>query len=193
MELKPGALSLDELQLIHAGAAGALTLGAAARAAVRASAAVVQRAARGDAPVYGVNTGFGKLASTRIGEADLAALQLNLIRSHSVGVGEPLSPPVVRLMLALKAASLARGASGVREEVVDTLLAVHNAGLVPFVPSQGSVGASGDLAPLAHMTLALLGEGEFLVPEPGLAGALVRRPAAACLHEAGIAPLTLAA
>jgi len=193
MELKPGALSLDELQSIHAGAAGALTLGAFARAAIRASAAVVQRAARGDAPVYGVNTGFGKLASTRIGEADLAALQLNLIRSHSVGVGEPLSPPVVRLMLALKAASLARGASGVREQVVDTLLAVHNAGLVPFVPSQGSVGASGDLAPLAHMTLALLGEGEFLVSEPGRAGALVRRPAAACLREAGIAPLTLAA
>ncbi|MBE7417058.1 MAG: histidine ammonia-lyase [Ideonella sp.] len=188
ISLNPGSLTLDELQLIHAGGAGALTLGAAARAAVRASAAVVQRAARGDAPVYGVNTGFGKLASTRIGEADLAALQLNLIRSHSVGVGEPLSPPVVRLMLALKAASLARGASGVREEVVDTLLAVHNAGLVPFVPSQGSVGASGDLAPLAHMTLALLGEGEFIVD-----GA--RRPAAAaaCLREARLPPLKLAA
>ena len=144
----------------------------------------MQRAARGDAPVYGVNTGFGKLASTRISESDLDQLQLNLIRSHSVGVGEPLAPPVVRLMLALKAASLARGASGVREEVVDTLLAVHNAGLVPFVPCQGSVGASGDLAPLAHMTLALIGEGEFLVDG-------TRRPAAACLREAGIAPLKL--
>jgi histidine ammonia-lyase len=155
-----------------------------ARAAIRASADVVQSAARGDAPVYGVNTGFGKLASTRISEADLDELQLNLIRSHSVGVGEPLAPPVVRLMLALKAASLARGASGVREAVVDTLLAAHNAGLVPWVPSQGSVGASGDLAPLAHMTLALIGEGEFLVD-----GA--RRPAAACLLEAGIPPLTL--
>ncbi|HEX6016851.1 MAG TPA: histidine ammonia-lyase [Burkholderiaceae bacterium] len=193
MELSPGALSLDDLQSIHAGGAGALTLGAAARTAIRASAAVVQRAARGEAPVYGVNTGFGKLASTRIGEADLAALQLNLIRSHSVGVGEPLAAPVVRLMLALKAASLARGASGVREQVVDTLLAVHNAGLVPFVPSQGSVGASGDLAPLAHMTLALLGEGEFVVREPDGPVAGVRRPAAACLREAGIAPLKLAA
>ena len=90
----------------------------------------------GDAPVYGVNTGFGKLASTRIGADDLAQLQLNLIRSHSVGVGEPLAAPVVRLMLALKAASLARGHSGVREVVVDTLLAVHNAGLVPFVPAR---------------------------------------------------------
>jgi histidine ammonia-lyase len=185
MELKPGALTLDELQAIHAGGVS-LAIDGAARSAIHASAAVVQRAARGTEPVYGVNTGFGKLASTRISERDLDALQLNLIRSHSVGVGEPLQPSVVRLMLALKAASLARGASGVREEVVDTLLAVHNAGLVPFVPSQGSVGASGDLAPLAHMTLALIGEGEFIVE-----GA--RKSAAACLREAGIAPLKLAA
>src|SRR5664279_2539082 len=111
---------------------------------------------------------------------------MNLIRSHSVGVGEPLRPPVVRLMLALKAASLARGYSGVRELVVDTLLAVHNAGLVPYVPSQGSVGASGDLAPLAHMTLALTGEGEMLVEGR-------RVPAAPALADAGIAPLGLAA
>jgi histidine ammonia-lyase len=153
---------------------------------IQASAAVVRRAAEGDAPVYGVNTGFGKLASTRISEADLATLQLNLIRSHSVGVGQPLAAPVVRLMLALKAASLARGYSGVRPVVIDTLLAVHNAGLVPCVPSQGSVGASGDLAPLAHMTLALLGEGEFVVDGH-------RRPAAAVLREHGITPLVLQA
>lgn len=185
MNLNPGALTLDELQRIHAGGVE-LAVDANARSAIRAGAEVVQRAARGDAPVYGVNTGFGKLASTRISEADLDTLQLNLIRSHSVGVGEPLAPPVVRLLLALKAASLARGASGVREAVVDALLAVLNAGLVPYVPGQGSVGASGDLAPLAHMTLALLGEGEFLVDG-------VRRPAAACLREARLAPLTLAA
>ena len=147
----------------------------------------MRRAAEGDAAVYGVNTGFGKLASTRISEADLATLQLNLIRSHSVGVGAPLTPPVVRLMLATKAASLARGHSGVRPAVIDSLLAVHNAGLVPYVPSQGSVGASGDLAPLAHMTLALLGEGEFLVDGTD------RRPAAEVLREAGIAPLVLSA
>jgi histidine ammonia-lyase len=146
---------------------------------------VVQAAAAGDAPVYGVNTGFGKLANQRISAADLATLQLNLIRSHSVGVGEPLAPPVVRLMLATKAASLARAHSGVREVVIDTLLAVLNAGLVPLVPSQGSVGASGDLAPLSHMTLALLGEGEFLVDGQ-------RRPAPV-LAEAGIAPLVLEA
>ena len=182
--LTPGRLTLGDLQAIRSGAA--IGIDPAAREAIAASAAVVERAAAGAAPVYGVNTGFGKLASTRISEADLDTLQLNLIRSHSVGVGEPLSPPVVRLMLALKASSLARGYSGVRAAVVDTLVAVHNAGLVPYVPSQGSVGASGDLAPLAHMTLALMGEGEMLADGR-------RAPAAPLLREAGIEPLKLAA
>jgi histidine ammonia-lyase len=185
LTIQPGQLTLAQLQDIHAGGV-ALSLDAAARAAIRASAAVVQRAAQGREPVYGVNTGFGKLANQRISESELDTLQLNLIRSHSVGVGEPLPPAVVRLMLALKAASLARGHSGVREEVVDALIAVHNAGLVPYVPSQGSVGASGDLAPLSHMTLALLGEGDMLVDGH-------RRPAGPLLREAGIAPLKLAA
>ena len=185
MDLVGGALSLDDLQRLHSGGA-ALRIDAAARERIRASAAVVQRAAAGDAPVYGVNTGFGKLAGTRIDGADLAQLQLNLIRSHSVGVGDALAAPVVRLILGLKAASLARGHSGVREAVVDALLAVHNAGLVPFVPSQGSVGASGDLAPLAHLTLALIGEGEFVVDGE-------RRPAADVLRGAGLVPLALAA
>jgi histidine ammonia-lyase len=185
MEINPGQLSLAPLRSIHAGPQK-LSLQAAARERIRASAAVVQAAAAGDAPVYGVNTGFGKLANQRISAEQLDTLQLNLIRSHSVGVGEPLAPEVVRLMLALKAASLARGHSGVREEVVDTLLAVHNAGLVPYVPAQGSVGASGDLAPLAHMTLALLGEGEMWVVGR-------RRPALAALESAGIAPLKLQA
>ncbi|HEY6133021.1 MAG TPA: histidine ammonia-lyase [Rubrivivax sp.] len=189
MLLRPGRLTLDELQAIHAGADGRiqpLVMDPQALPGIQASAAVVRRAAEGDAAVYGVNTGFGKLASTRISEADLATLQLNLIRSHSVGVGEPLAAPVVRLMLALKAASLARGYSGVRPVVIDTLLAVHNAGLVPYVPSQGSVGASGDLAPLSHMTLALLGEGEMLIDGK-------RKSAAHALHDAGIAPLVLSA
>ncbi|HMO46179.1 MAG TPA: histidine ammonia-lyase [Rubrivivax sp.] len=194
MRLEPGRFSLEQLQALHAGGA-ALELDAAAHAAIAASAAVVQRAAAGAVAVYGVNTGFGKLASTRISEADLAALQLNLIRSHSVGVGEPLAPEVVRLLLALKAGSLARGASGVRQQVVDMLLAVLNAGLVPFIPSQGSVGASGDLAPLAHMTLALLGEGEFLVHGTAHpAGAVAeRRAAAGVLREHGLQPLRLQA
>jgi histidine ammonia-lyase len=183
--LKPGALTLDDLQVIHAGGIE-LAIDPSADAAIAAGAAVVQRAAAGDAAVYGVNTGFGKLASTRISRDDLETLQRNLIRSHSVGVGEPLAPAVVRLMLALKAASLARGFSGVRPVVIDTLIAAHNAGLVPCVPSQGSVGASGDLAPLSHMTLALMGEGEMMV-----GGA--RQPALGVLREAGIEPLKLEA
>ena len=183
--IQPGQLTLEQLQAIHA-EVHTLSLPESARVAIRTSQQVVQRAADGDAPVYGVNTGFGKLANQRISKAQLATLQRNLIRSHSVGVGEPLHPQVVRLMLATKAASLARGHSGVREVVVDTLLAVHNAGLVPWVPAKGSVGASGDLAPLAHMTLALMGEGQML--HDG-------RPVAALplLRGAGIEPLTLGA
>jgi histidine ammonia-lyase len=183
--LQPGQLALADLQALHAGGVR-LELAPQARAAIAASAAVVQAAARGEAPVYGVNTGFGKLANQRIGRDELDALQRNLIRSHSVGVGEPLAPAVVRLMLAIKAASLARGHSGVREAVVDTLVAAYNAGLVPWIPSQGSVGASGDLAPLSHMTLALMGEGEMLVDGR-------RMPALPELEKAGIAPLRLEA
>ena len=181
--ITPGALTLEQLMAIHADTAS-LQLLDASRTAIRASQQVVQNAADGDAPVYGVNTGFGKLANQRISKSQLATLQLNLIRSHCVGVGEPLQPAVMRLMLALKAASLARGYSGVREVVIDTLMAVYNAGLVPWVPSKGSVGASGDLAPLAHMTLALMGEGFMLVH-----GAPV--PALGALQAAGIAPLVL--
>jgi histidine ammonia-lyase len=185
LQLHPGRLTLDDLQALHAGGIK-IALHPGARAAIAASADVVRRAAQGEAPVYGVNTGFGKLANKRISQGELDTLQRNLIRSHSVGVGAPLQPAVVRLMLALKAASLARGFSGVRQEVVDTILAVHNAGLVPYVPSQGSVGASGDLAPLSHMTLALMGEGEMLVDGE-------RKPAGPLLEKAGIAPLTLQA
>jgi histidine ammonia-lyase len=183
--INPGRLTLERLQAIHTSVIQ-LTLPESSREKIRASQRVVQLAADGESAVYGVNTGFGKLANQRISKSQLETLQLNLIRSHSVGVGEPLSADVVRLMLALKAASLARGHSGVREVVIDTLLAVHNAGLVPYVPSQGSVGASGDLAPLAHMTLALIGEGDML--QEGK-----RVPAAAALKDAGITPLKLGA
>ncbi len=185
MLLEPGALSLDQLRRLHAGGSS-VELADSSRLRIARAAAVVSAAARGDTAVYGVNTGFGKLANQRISESQLDQLQLNLIRSHSAGVGAPLPAPVVRLMLALKAASLARGFSGVRQVVVDQLLAVHNAGLVPYVPAQGSVGASGDLAPLAHMTLALLGEGEMLVDGQ-------RASAGPALMAAGITPLTLAA
>ena len=209
MLLRPGQWTLGELQATHAAddRPQPLVMDPQALHAIQASASVVRRAAEGSEPVYGVNTGFGKLASTRISEADLATLQVNLIRSHSVGVGEPLAPAVVRLMLAIKAASLARGHSGVRPVVIDTLLAVHNAALVPYVPSQGSVGASGDLAPLAHMTLALMGEGEFLVSHEGEPSGRMgrmgrmghmghvghREPAAAVLQKHGIQPLKLQA
>ncbi|MBN8489123.1 MAG: histidine ammonia-lyase [Burkholderiales bacterium] len=183
--LIPGETGLAQLERIWRLGAPA-ELAPSARAGVETAAALVAEAAAGSAAVYGVNTGFGKLASTRISASDLALLQLNLIRSHSVGVGEPLAAPVVRLMLAMKAASLARAHSGVREVVIDTLLAVHNAGLVPWVPAQGSVGASGDLAPLSHMTLALLGEGHFNVDGAKL-------PAAPLLAQHGIEPLALQA
>ncbi|MBV8035033.1 histidine ammonia-lyase [Roseateles sp.] len=183
MKLIPGQLTLAQLADI---AAGGTALELADWSAVDKSAALVAAAAAGDAPVYGVNTGFGKLASTRIAKDQLSQLQLNLIRSHAVGVGAPMSPEVVRLMLATKAGSLARGFSGVRRVVVQSLLDALNAGFVPYVPAQGSVGASGDLAPLAHLTLALMGEGEALVEGR-------RVPARDELARLGLQPLTLAA
>ena len=190
LEITPGELDLAQLRTIRAGGV-TLRLHASAAAAIERSAALVHAAAAGDAPVYGVNTGFGKLASQRISKEELATLQRNLIRSHCVGVGAPLAPGVVRLMLATKAASLARGYSGVRMAVVQALLDCFNAGLVPYIPAKGSVGASGDLAPLSHMTLALMGEGDMLVIDANGHGQ--RRPAAAELEAAGLKPLSLQA
>ncbi len=178
-------VSLDELTALHAGA-HEIVLPEFARRNMRAAAKVVTVIAAGDAPSYGVNTGFGKLANRRIDIDDLNALQENLIRSHAVGVGAPLSPAVVRLMIALKINALAQGYSGVSDAVINCLLATYNAGLTPYIPSQGSVGASGDLAPLAHMTLALMGEGEMLVDGK-------RVPAAPVLAAAKITPLKLGA
>jgi histidine ammonia-lyase len=184
LRIIPGQLGLADLKEIVRGTPAELD--PACRPAIRASAELVHRAMAGDAPVYGVNTGFGKLATTRIARDDLALLQLKLLRSHSVGVGEPLSERVVRLVLLLKAASLARGFSGVREEVVDGLLALYNRGVIPVVPSQGSVGASGDLAPLAHLCLPLIGEGEAFFDGQ-------RLPAGQALERAGLRPLQLGA
>ncbi|HSV45514.1 MAG TPA: aromatic amino acid lyase, partial [Ramlibacter sp.] len=184
--LVPGALTLGQLRQLGGSERLQVALDPACRAGIRASADLVRRAAEGDAPVYGVNTGFGKLASTRIAQGDLALLQLKLLRSHAVGVGEPLAEPVVRLVLLLKATSLARGYSGVREEVVDALLALHNRGITPVIPCQGSVGASGDLAPLAHLCLPLIGEGEAFFGG-------VRMPGAHALERAGLRPLQLSA
>ena len=159
MNIQPGQLTLPQLRELHTSTT-ALALDPSARAGIRASAELVRQAAEGGAAVYGVNTGFGKLANQRIAKPDLEALQLNLLRSHAVGVGEPMSEPVVRLILLLKAASLARGYSGIRELVIDRLFAFYNLGITPVIPCQGSVGASGDLAPLAHLCLPLIGEGE---------------------------------
>ena len=173
-------LTLDAIAAVADGAQVALA--PAARAAVVAARAVVDRAAAGDAAVYGVNTGFGSFAQTRIDKADLDALQMNLVRSHAAGVGEPLPVRAVRAAMALRANVLAKGHSGIRPETLDTLLALLNAGVHPHVPSRGSVGASGDLAPLAHIALALVGEGEVWDGD-------TRRPAAAALRAAGITPV----
>ena len=156
--LSPGALRLAQLRRIVRGHDPIDLAGDWREAVERAVAAVRQRLDAGEA-LYGINTGFGRLARTRIAPDELAQLQLYIVRSHAAGVGEPLADSTVRLVMVLKAASLARGLSGVRPVVVERLLEMVNAGLLPRVPSQGSVGASGDLAPLAHLSLALIGEG----------------------------------
>ncbi|MDP3824653.1 MAG: histidine ammonia-lyase [Burkholderiales bacterium] len=182
----PGELTLAQLRRLCGARRVPVMLASSCRAGIRASAELVQRATEGDEPVYGVNTGFGKLASTRIAKDDLAVLQLKLLRSHAVGVGDPLDERVVRLVLLLKAASLARGYSGVRSEVIDALVAMHNLGLTPVIPCQGSVGASGDLAPLAHLSLPLIGEGEVFYQGE-------RMQSAHALERAGMRPLQLSA
>jgi histidine ammonia-lyase len=181
--LSPGAAPLAAWGEIYAGAKIALDL--ACRPKVEAAAATIEAIVAKGEPVYGVNTGFGKLASARIGKDDLAALQRNIVLSHASGVGEPIPERVVRLIMALKVASLAQGASGVRWTTVEHLLECLRRGLIPLIPSQGSVGASGDLAPLAHLAAALMGVGTFLID-----GASV--PAEDALRRAGLAPLVLA-
>ncbi len=129
---------------------------------MRESRRVVREAVESGRTIYGVNTGFGKLADVRVDRADLEALQLNLIRSHAAGVGEPLPETIVRLIMLLKANALAKGYSGVRPVLATSLLSLLNRGILPIIPSKGSVGASGDLAPLAHLALTLVGEGRVL-------------------------------
>jgi histidine ammonia-lyase len=150
-----------------------------AQSRLSASRAVVERAAGLDVPTYGINTGFGAFANRKIPAAHLDALQLNLVRSHAAGVGDPLPPRLTRRMLLLKANSLVTGYSGIRPLLVDALLALINADVLPVIPRAGSVGASGDLAPLAHLALALIGEGEATRGETELSGADVMRAAGA--------------
>jgi histidine ammonia-lyase len=151
---------------------------------VEAASAIVARAADAQAPVYGINTGFGKLASKRIPPDQTTLLQRNLIVSHCCGVGLPTPEPIVRLMMALKIISLGRGASGVRREIIEQLQAMLARGICPLVPQQGSVGASGDLAPLAHMTAVMIGEGQALVGGKAV-------PGRDALAAANLAPITL--
>ncbi|MFL6738415.1 MAG: histidine ammonia-lyase [Sphingomicrobium sp.] len=157
--LNPEAIDLGILRNLWQGAPCKLDSASIAR--VRASAASVERIVAGGQTVYGVNTGFGLLASTRIPAERLAELQRNLILSHSCGLGDPLPRHVVRLMIVLKLLGLGRGYSGVRPQVIDALQALLDRDAMPVIPSQGSVGASGDLAPLAHLIAALLGEGRI--------------------------------
>ncbi len=177
-----GAAALADWRAIASGADVALDPASAPRIAAS-TAAVARILARGE-PVYGINTGFGKLASVRIADADLVQLQRNIVLSHAVGVGEPASVPATRLMMALKLGSLAQGASGVRPETLALLEAMLARGVIPVVPAQGSVGASGDLAPLAHMTAAMIGVGETRFEGEVL-------PAAIALERAGLEPCEL--
>lgn len=179
-------LTLNAFAAVCAGTR-AVRLGAGARARVESSLALRRRLEQGEARVYGINTGFGRLADTVIPAPQRAELQANLVRSHAVGWGPALSREEARGVVFLRALSLARGCSGVRPEVIEQLLWVLADDRRPFLPSRGSVGASGDLAPLAHLALALMGEGWFLSPD----GA--REPAAAVLARARRAPLALEA
>jgi histidine ammonia-lyase len=183
--LYPGHVGLEQLARIYWDGAGAV-LDRSFDAAILRAADRIQAIARGNAAVYGVNTGFGKLASIKIESADVATLQRNLILSHCCGVGDALPENVVRLIMALKLVSLGRGASGVRLDIVRLIEGLLERNVTPVIPEKGSVGASGDLAPLAHMAAVMIGEGEaFLGGE--------KMPGAEALKRAGLKPVVLAA
>lgn len=181
--LQAGEVRLSQWRTIYQGSDAKLDPSCTPSIAAGAE-AVARILSRGE-PVYGINTGFGRLASVRINDSDLTALQRNIVLSHAAGVGEPTPRPVARLMMALKMVSLAQGASGVRPETVEYLSTMLDRGLVPIIPSQGSVGASGDLAPLAHLAAAMMGVGEISLPSGQ------RAPAKEALESAALDPLTL--
>src|SRR5262252_9424016 len=165
IQLDGSSLTIEQLLAI-ADDREPIALSDAARARVQASRDVVERRAQSDQPAYGINTGFGSFADVKIAPDALEALQLNLLRSHAAGVGEPLPARAVRATMALRANVLAKGFSGISVGTLEALMALVNAGVHPRVPSRGSVGASGDLAPLAHLALVLIGEGEAEIAEP---------------------------
>lgn len=181
--LRPCEATLAELETIWRGK-GPVQLDPTARSAVEASASTVAQAASGESPVYGINTGFGKLASVRIAPEDTETLQRNLILSHCCGVGDAQEPKTTRLMMALKLLSLGRGASGVRWDICALIEAMLTRGVIPVIPVQGSVGASGDLAPLAHMAAVMIGMGEATHEGQKMDGG-------AALAKAGLTPVVL--
>jgi len=185
LTLIPGSLTLAQLRQVWQQPLQ-LTLDESAHQAINDSVACVEAIVAEGRTAYGINTGFGLLAQTRIATHDLENLQRSLVLSHAAGVGEPLDDNIVRLMMVLKINSLARGFSGIRLSVIQALIALVNAGVYPWIPAKGSVGASGDLAPLAHMSLTLLGEGKARYRGEWL-------PPATALQKAGLAPVTLAA
>src|ERR1700693_6395798 len=174
-------LSLDQLYGIALDGAE-VELSQPARERMNASRAVVERLIESNAAVYGVNTGFGKMASVRISREQIRSLQTNLVRSHACGVGAPLREPEVRAMLPLRPTASHKGFSGVRPVLAETLCAMLNKRVHPVIPCQGSVGASGDLAPLAHLAQVAIGEGEVILQGRKISGA-------AAMRNAGIAPL----
>jgi len=183
IEIGAAALTLNDVRAALAGPITVALTPAAETRIARAAETIARLVAAGD-PIYGVNTGFGRLASERIGAENLERLQVNLVRSHAAGIGELLPAAVVRLVLLLKIASLAAGHSGVSRKTVSLLSALLGADVLPAIPRQGSVGASGDLAPLAHMSLVLIGEGEAIVEGRRLSGSQA-------LSGANLAPVTL--
>lgn len=185
LTLTPGRLTLADLRRISRTACH-VELDPAAVPAIERGAAAVDAIVERGAPAYGINTGFGRLATEYIPVDQIELLQRNLVLSHAVGVGRPMAAPVVRLLIATKISSLGRGHSGIRLRVIEALLRLLNADVLPVIPEKGSVGASGDLAPLAHVASVLLGVGEVFVRGE-------RRPAVEGLAAAGLAPMTLAA
>ena len=185
VELTGQPLSLAQIAEVAYGNA-LIQLGASAHGRVEASRKVIEEIVAKGGVVYGVSTGFGKLADVHVPAGELRQLQLNLVRSHSCGIGNPLSAPEVRAMILLRANVLALGLSGIRGEVIERLCDLNNRGVVPVIPEKGSVGASGDLAPLAHLSLTLIGEGEALYKGE-------RMPSAEALRKAGLKPVALEA
>jgi histidine ammonia-lyase len=185
LELNGDSLTLEQVAAVANGATD-IDLSRAARNRIQAAREVVERVVREGRIVYGINTGFGKLSDVHISPADLEQLQVNLVRSHSCGVGAPLSQPEVRALMLLRANVLARGNSGCRALLVDTLIEMLQHGIWPVIPEKGSVGASGDLAPLAHLALTMIGEGECFYRGERVASG-------AALQAAGISPVRLAA